>query len=242
MAGVAPDIAAIPYSQRELFRPIAGALLMLALVLGWWMSAVPAHAHDYLVDSTPASGETYDTAPAQIELEFSADIIPASPALLIQDADLAVVWEGEPELNGRFATAPFPELAAGEYRLNWSLVSSDGHRVEGTIPFTLGSAAASGDGGTAPGTADGETAPGTGDGDGETAPGTGNDAGSATAAVVGDEGTTIPETTTAPTEPISAVDDLPLGARIAIGLGGTAAVAILAALALRRRNGGLRPE
>lgn len=111
------------------------AASLLAVTFG---IAIPAHAHDFIVSSTPSEQQHFPTAPALIELEFSAEIIPASPALLIQDAARNVVWEAVPELNGRIATAPFPALPDGAYRLNWSLVSADGHRLEGTIPFTLG--------------------------------------------------------------------------------------------------------
>ncbi len=119
-------------------RIIAALATALLIALGM---ASPAAAHDYIISSTPADGAVLAEAPARIEIEFSADIIEASPAFLMLDAAGSVVWEATPELNGRVATAPFPDIPAGAYSLNWSLVSSDGHRLEGAIPFTLGDAA-----------------------------------------------------------------------------------------------------
>lgn len=153
-------------------RPRRGAPARLALALLTFVFtllglAVPAQAHDYIVDSTPAPDATYDALPERIEIEFSAEIIPASPAMLMLDGDGNVIWEVIPELEGRTAITDFPELNDGDYTLAWSLVSSDGHRVEGGIPFTMtagltgGPVAEAADGaGTPAESAPTETAPG----------------------------------------------------------------------------------
>lgn len=118
--------------QSTLRRVLALVVMLVALTWG-----VPAQAHDYIVDSTPATNATYDTVPPRIEIEFSAEIIPASPAMLILDGDGNVIWEAIPDLEGRTAVIEFPSLNDGSYTLAWSLVSSDGHRVEGGIPFSM---------------------------------------------------------------------------------------------------------
>ncbi|MDN5559634.1 MAG: copper resistance protein CopC [Ruaniaceae bacterium] len=118
-----------------MIRRFVGLLFGAALiVLG---SALPAAAHDQLIASSPAEGEVLSESPALIELEFNAEIIDASPAMIIQDDAGETIDQPVPTVDGRFVRAPFPEIAAGPYRLNWSVVSSDGHRIEGTIAFTL---------------------------------------------------------------------------------------------------------
>lgn len=142
-----------------MIRRLAGLLLGAALML----IALPAAAHDQLIASTPAAGDVLSEAPAQIELEFNAEIIDATTAIIIQDDDGRTVHQAAPSVDGRFVRAPFPELEDGAYRLNWSVVSSDGHRIEGTIAFTRGDGAvptAGSPAATEPGAvAESETAP-----------------------------------------------------------------------------------
>lgn len=113
----------------------AAAAVLLALL--WLLAPSAATAHDQLIESMPADGDVLTEIPVQLSLEFSDEIIPMSPAVLIQDAARTTVFEAIPELNGRVATTAFPELPDGAYSLNWSVVSSDGHRIEGAIPFEL---------------------------------------------------------------------------------------------------------
>lgn len=113
------------------------AVALLALAFLAVLSPLAAQAHDQLIESYPSSGDVLTSIPAQLTLEFSDEIIPMSPAILIQDGGGATVFETVPELSGRTASAPFPELADGPYSLNWSVVSADGHRIEGAIPFEM---------------------------------------------------------------------------------------------------------
>lgn len=118
-----------------MIRRFVGLLVGAALIVVG--IALPAAAHDQLIASSPAEGEVLSESPALIELEFNAEIIDASPAMIIQDDAGETIDQPVPTVDGRFVRAPFPEIAAGPYRLNWSVVSSDGHRIEGTIAFTL---------------------------------------------------------------------------------------------------------
>lgn len=118
-----------------MIRRFVGLLVGAALIVVG--IALPAAAHDQLIASSPAEGEVLSESPALIELEFNAEIIDASPAIIIQDEAGETIDQPVPTVDGRFVRAPFPEIAAGPYRLNWSVVSSDGHRIEGTIAFTL---------------------------------------------------------------------------------------------------------
>ncbi|MDO5494318.1 MAG: copper resistance protein CopC [bacterium] len=234
---------AVPAPPNPRAFALLGAALLALLLAGVALlaPALPAHAHDYLVRSIPAEGEEFSEVPARIELEYSADIIPASPALLVTDAAGELVWEGVPDVEGRLASAPFPELGDGAYSLAWSLVSSDGHRVEGEIPFTMATGAPSVEPSPTP-------APGTTPPDDAPSPSV-----TASPAAPPAPVTPSPSVIAAPgaapspdgTETEGAEDSglgaLPMPAKIAIGVGGIAAAGLVAVLVLRRGRGGLTP-
>lgn len=138
------------------------ALLALAAALTLAVLAVlplPAHAHDTLIETDPSDGETLETSPEAITLTYSADILEVSPVVRIDDADGETVSEVTPTVDGPTVTAELEEpLAAGTYTVQWRVVSSDGHPIEGSFTFdveqdTAGEAApsdeetAAGDGG-----------------------------------------------------------------------------------------------
>jgi copper resistance protein C len=114
---------------------LAGALMMaFVLVLG---SANGAAAHDELASSNPQAGATLDAAPEAIELTFSN--VPATIGSEVQVLDEAGEnWaEGEVSITDTVATQAIRAGApAGTYTVNWRVVSSDSHPIEGTFDFT----------------------------------------------------------------------------------------------------------
>lgn len=133
------QVIAATTGQQAIVRGAAlllALLAALALALGVWAS--PAAAHDTLVDSNPAEGETLDAAPGQAELGFSAEISPVGVAFALRDAqgntlDLPAVAQVE----GVTVTQPLPAIGGGDYLLDWRVVSSDGHPISGTIGFAV---------------------------------------------------------------------------------------------------------
>lgn len=110
-------------------------MFMLLLVAAL---AAPAQAHDSLVSSDPEDGATLDDAPTSITLTFSAEILEVTPVVRVSDGDGEVVQESTPEIDGRDAVAEIDEpLESGEYTVDWRVVSSDGHPIEGTFTFTV---------------------------------------------------------------------------------------------------------
>lgn len=125
---------------------LASLLVALGLVVG---TAAPAAAHVTLVGSAPAGGSAVVAPLASVRLEFD-DVISASFArvqVLGPGGDDVV--SGRPRVDGRVVTAPLgADLALGGYRVTFQVVSEDGHRVSGTVAFTLRAAP-----GTTPGSA-----------------------------------------------------------------------------------------
>ena len=110
-------------------------LLAAALVA----AAGTAGAHSLLLESTPASGATLTAPPRQLMLRFNNRIEKSlSRVRLVSDrgADqlLAVTAGGGPADR---LTATVPPLDPGRWRVEWQVLSTDGHVVSGRFDFTL---------------------------------------------------------------------------------------------------------
>lgn len=126
-----------------------GTSLLLALLLAL---PLPAQAHDTLLTSDPVDGASLETSPEAITLTFSADVLEVSPLVRITDESGNQLAEIVPAVDGPTATATLEEpLPAGTSTIQWRVVSSDGHPIEGTLAVTVAQeapAAAASDGGT----------------------------------------------------------------------------------------------
>ena len=113
---------------------LCGALLLAALLA----LPAPAQAHDTLLSTDPEDGATLETSPEDIDLTFSADILEVSPLVRITDEDGTELAEIVPTIEGPVATATLEEpLPAGTHEIQWRVVSSDGHPIEGTFSLTV---------------------------------------------------------------------------------------------------------
>src|SRR5699024_9983209 len=79
-----------------------------------------------------------DQAPTEIVLEFNNEPLDTSSAIIVTDSDGETVADGEPLVEGRSVSLPIEEpLVGGEHEVQWRVVSSDGHPIEGTFSFTV---------------------------------------------------------------------------------------------------------
>ena len=125
-------------SRRASVRPAALAALFAALLAALLALGAPAQAHDTLLESDPADGATLETSPEAITLTFSADILDVSPLVRITDENGEQLAEITPSVDGPVATATLEEpLPAGTSTVQWRVVSSDGHPIEGTFGVTV---------------------------------------------------------------------------------------------------------
>lgn len=125
-------------SRRASVRPAALAALFAALLAALLALGAPAQAHDTLLESDPADGATLETSPEAITLTFSADILEVSPLVRITDESGEQLAEITPSVDGPVATATLEEpLPAGTSTVQWRVVSSDGHPIEGTFEVTV---------------------------------------------------------------------------------------------------------
>ncbi|PPG33186.1 copper resistance CopC family protein [Pseudoclavibacter sp. RFBB5] len=133
--GSTPTTAAPTAPRRLAATAIA---LLMACLLGF-AGATPAQAHDQLIASSPSPDASLDTSPPDITLSYSANIMEIGPMIVLQDAAGRDWATGEPVIDGTTVTSTIVDtLPDGAYTVNWRVVSSDGHPITGTIPFTVG--------------------------------------------------------------------------------------------------------
>jgi methionine-rich copper-binding protein CopC len=124
-------------------RTRAATTASLALALGVTLSlgaAAPAWAHDDVVDSTPAEGETLTALPDAFSVTASEPLpdLGAEGVFELQIRDAAGSYYGDGCVDIVDATmSTEPAIGeSGEYMMLWQIVSADGHPVSGEIAFT----------------------------------------------------------------------------------------------------------
>src|SRR5690625_1792159 len=129
-------------AHRGLSRALGLALAMCAAIALSVLWAVPASAHAQLLESDPPDGEQLDEAPASVELTFNEHIEQIGSQVVITDADGTEVQDGDPLIEGPTLTQDLSEeRPAGEYTVQWRVVSADGHPVSGEFTFEAAAAA-----------------------------------------------------------------------------------------------------
>ncbi|WGW11239.1 copper resistance protein CopC [Saxibacter everestensis] len=99
--------------------------------------AVPASAHDRLVSSSPADGETVKEAPGWIELNFSSTVKEIGSEVQVNHEGTDVS-AGELAVEDTKLTVALPtDLKDGDYTVVWRTVSSDGHPISGEYSFEI---------------------------------------------------------------------------------------------------------
>lgn len=103
------------------------------------VTALPAHAHDQVVASSPADGESLDVAPTEVTIEFTDELLAQGYLINVTNAEGADVTDGDATLNGRVVNRALqPNLPNGQYAVVWRVVSADGHPITDTYQFAIG--------------------------------------------------------------------------------------------------------
>ena len=112
-----------------------GALTALGLA--------PAAAHDEVLSTSPEQNAVLESAPEQIELSYSGEIMDIGHQVLVTGPEGQSVTEGPLERDGSQVVQPLAETGSeeGTYQVVWRVVSSDGHPIEGTYTYQVGDGA-----------------------------------------------------------------------------------------------------
>ena len=104
--------------------------------------ATPVLAHAKLVSSNPADRAVVDAAPSAITLRFNERVVPAFTTIELtmpEHGGMKVPVRVNVGSDGKTVTGvPASRLAKGAYRIVWTAASSDGHRMNGNLNFTVG--------------------------------------------------------------------------------------------------------
>jgi methionine-rich copper-binding protein CopC len=123
---------------------IFAAALMAGLGVG---TAPAAHAHSKVVSSMPAQGANV-SAPKTVVLNFSEALIPPTASVaIVMTAMPGVKNHSEMVIrnftqswadNNRSWTLKLRQpLRTGSYDIRWQAAGADGHRMKGTVNFTV---------------------------------------------------------------------------------------------------------
>jgi hypothetical protein len=119
-------------------NPIRTLLVTALAAVGLLVITTPAWAHTELESSSPAQGQTLDTAPTEVRLTFGEAVtLPADP-ISVTGPDGAAWTVGTPTLAGPVVTAPVTATGpAGQYTLKYRVTADDGDTVTGVVSFSL---------------------------------------------------------------------------------------------------------
>lgn len=119
----------------------AAALLAAAALTA--LTALPAAAHDELTAVSPEPGSVLTTAPDDIELTFSGEVVDIGHQVRVTDSEGASVTDGPPEPAGQRVVQPLADTGAADetYDVVWRVVSGDGHPIEGSFSYDVGAGA-----------------------------------------------------------------------------------------------------
>jgi methionine-rich copper-binding protein CopC len=99
-----------------------------------------AYAHAKLEASSPKAGAITTPAPKEVRLQFNEPLELAFSKIQLVDAKGVAVGplkQVRDKSNPKAMAAALPPLPAGEYRVQWTTLTRDGHKVKGEYSFQV---------------------------------------------------------------------------------------------------------
>ena len=122
-------------------RTIAGRALSAAVFLSAMLTTASAFAHAHLQQQIPAADSTVSVSPQALTLTFSEGVELSFRGVTLngpQNKPVATGKLARSDGNKAQLTLPLNEpLAAGEYTVEWHVVSVDGHKTKGQYHFSV---------------------------------------------------------------------------------------------------------
>jgi copper resistance protein C len=97
--------------------------------------ATNALAHAMLERASPPVGGSVTGSPGEVRLWFSGAIEPRLSGAEVSGPSGRV--GGRSSVSGNQLVIGLPRLAPGSYRVNWHVISVDGHKTEGSFSFEV---------------------------------------------------------------------------------------------------------
>ena len=111
---------------------VAGLTLLVLL-----LQVYPVLAHAQLVDAEPAPGETVSGSPDEIRLTFNEPLEPGSELVVFGEGFQPVpgISSSIDARNPQQMFASPPQLALGNYTVQWTSITADGGQLTGSYSF-----------------------------------------------------------------------------------------------------------
>lgn len=113
--------------------------LAAAMMVASTISSV-AYAHAKLEASVPKANAIVTPAPAEVRLQFNEPLEMAFSKITLVDGKGATVQPLKlaiDKANAKIMVASLPALAAGTFRVQWTTLTRDGHKVKGEFSFQV---------------------------------------------------------------------------------------------------------
>ncbi|EPK7468667.1 CopC domain-containing protein YobA [Klebsiella aerogenes] len=122
-------------------RTISGRALSAAVFLSAMLTTASVFAHAHLQQQIPAADSTVSVSPQALTLTFSEGVELSFSGVTLsgpQNKPVATGKLARSDGNKAQLTLPLNEpLAAGEYTVEWHVVSVDGHKTKGQYHFSV---------------------------------------------------------------------------------------------------------
>jgi copper resistance protein C len=97
--------------------------------------ATGAFAHATLERTSPPVGASVSGSPGEVRLWFSEAVEPRFSGAEVTGPSGRV--GGRASVSGNQLVIGLPQLAPGTYRVNWHVISTDTHKMEGSFTFEV---------------------------------------------------------------------------------------------------------
>ena len=123
----------LSFQHNEDFGAMTRRFVLFAVLLG---AVGSAWAHSELRRSVPVASAVLEQPPDRIELYFNERVqLTALRLHRVGGDEIALPRRSIRQASSE--TIALPPLAPGEYRVEWRIISADGHPAGGAIPFRI---------------------------------------------------------------------------------------------------------
>lgn len=111
----------------------------MLIVVGIMVAVTPAaQAHTEVTGTSPAANEQLSQAPTQVTISTRETVREMGSAIVVTSPSGARVDDGSTEISGTTTLIGLIALSeTGTYTVDYRLLASDGHPIEGSFTFTL---------------------------------------------------------------------------------------------------------
>src|SRR5258706_16382125 len=114
------------------------ALSTALLLIGLLIRGTPTWAHAYPAVSVPNNGATVKEAPRELRIQFTEGVEVSFSQITVKGTKGDVVSQGKlRQLAADTLAIDLKSLGAGNYSVEWQVLSVDTHITDGTLRFTV---------------------------------------------------------------------------------------------------------